>query len=233
MESIPIESSQDWWWYKAKSNVLRYLVLSTCKSRPMEILEIGPGKGNNLETLAKFGKVDILEKDLTFIQHIKKNRSESLRNAYKEFSKILTKYDLIISLDVNEHIEDTKEFMNLVTGLLNEGGKVVISVPAYQALWSDHDVRLKHFRRYTWKMLYEELEDYKILKRQGFNFLLLPIRYLQIKFSKNIPTIKEGSSTLNSILYLISLIEHFLRRLKINPKFGISLFVVAQKKSNI
>lgn len=233
MESIPIESSQDWWWYKAKSNVLRYLVLLTCKSRPMEILEIGPGKGNNLETLAQFGKVDILETDLSFIQHIKENSSKNLRNAYTGFSKISTKYDLIISLDVNEHIEDTKEFMNLVTGLLNEGGKVVISVPAYQALWSDHDVRLKHFRRYTWKMLYKELEDYKILKRQGFNFLLLPIRYLQIKFSKNIPTTKEGSGSLNSILYAISLIEHFLRRLKINPKFGISLFIVAQKKSNI
>lgn len=231
MEKIPIESNQDWWWYKAKANVLNY-ILKTFSEDSLAILEIGPGKGNNLRTLSKFGNIDILETELSFIQHIKENSTVKVGNYYKSFSEIEKKYDLIILLDVIEHIENTKEFINAVTNLLLSEGKLIVGVPAYKLLWSIHDERLKHFRRYTWKMLYSELVDYKILKRIGVNWLLLPVRYMQIKFSNNVHTTKKTSNLLNKILYFVTLIEHFLRKLKINAKFGISLFVVAQKKTN-
>jgi|SRR6056300_1198825 cyclopropane fatty-acyl-phospholipid synthase-like methyltransferase len=231
MESIPLESDQDWWWYKARLNVLTY-ILKNISSDPLKILEIGPGKGNNLNTLSKFGSVDVLETDLNFIKHIKDSTSVKIGNYYKNFNEIEKKYDLIILLDVIEHIENTKVFMDEVTKILLENGKIIVSVPAYKSLWSIHDEKLKHFRRYTWKMLYKELENYTILKRQGFNWMLLPVRYLQIKYSDNIHSTAKKSNLLNKILYSISVVEHFLRRLKIDGKFGISLFVVAQKKPN-
>ena len=230
MKKIPIESNQDWWWYKAKANVLIY-ILKTFSEDSLAILEIGPGKGNNLRALSKFGNIDILETELSFIQHIKENSKVKVGNYYKSFSEIEKKYDLIILLDVIEHIENTKEFINAVTNLLLSEGKLIVAVPAYKSLWSIHDDRLKHFRRYTWKMLYKELEDYKILKKIGVNWILLPVRYMQIKFSNNVHTTKKTNNLLNNILYFITLIEHFLRILKINAKFGISLYVVAQKKN--
>lgn len=229
MESIPIEENKNWWWYKAKANLLIYFINSLKINNNLEILEVGPGKGNNLDTLKKFGNIDILENDLSFIQFIKENSPNIVGNYFKNFEEITKKYDLIVMLDVIEHIEDTEVFFRKLDKCLKNTGKIIISVPAYMTLWSEHDVKLKHFRRYNWKLLFEELQSYKIIKRSGFNFILLPIRFLQIKFSKNITTLNENSKLLNSFLYFLSFFEHLLRKLKINPKFGISLFVMVEK----
>ena len=230
LESIPLEDNQDWWWYKAKSNTLNLILNSAKTNKDLKILEIGPGKGNNLNTLSKYGEIDILESDLNFIKFIKAS-STLAREAYTDFDEITKTYDLIVLLDVVEHIENTSEFFNSINRILSKEGHIVISVPAYESLWSQHDVRLKHFRRYTWQTLLNEVKDYEVVKRIGFNYLLLPIRYLQIKFSKNISTTNENSNLMNIVLFQISKIEHLLRILRFNPKFGISLFVLLKKNS--
>ena len=230
LESIPLEDNQDWWWYKAKSNTLNLILNSAKMNKDLKILEIGPGKGNNLNTLSKYGEIDILESDLNFIKFIKAS-STLAREAYTDFDEITKTYDLIVLLDVVEHIENTSEFFNSINRILSKEGHIVISVPAYESLWSQHDVRLKHFRRYTWQTLLNEVKDYEVVKRIGFNYLLLPIRYLQIKFSKKISTTNENSNLMNIVLFQISKIEHLLRILRFNPKFGISLFVLLKKNS--
>ena len=230
LESIPLEDNQDWWWYKEKSNTLNLILNSAKMNKDLKILEIGPGKGNNLNTLSKYGEIDILESDLNFIKFIKAS-STLAREAYTDFDEITKTYDLIVLLDVVEHIENTSEFFNSINRILSKEGHIVISVPAYESLWSQHDVRLKHFRRYTWQTLLNEVKDYEVVKRIGFNYLLLPIRYLQIKFSKNISTTNENSNLMNTVLFQISKIEHLLRILRFNPKFGISLFVLLKKNS--
>tara|TARA_Y100000385_G_C12937655_1_gene569577 strand:- start:242 stop:949 length:708 start_codon:yes stop_codon:yes gene_type:complete len=230
LESIPLEDSQDWWWYKAKSNTLNMILDSAKINKKLKILEIGPGKGNNLNTLSKYGEIDILESDHNFIKFIKEN-TDLVNEAYSDFYEITKAYDLIVLLDVVEHIEDTSNFFKSINKILSKEGHIAISVPAYESLWSEHDVRLKHFRRYTWKTLLNEVQDYEVIKRIGFNYLLLPIRYLQIKFSKNISTTNENSNLMNNLLFQISKIEHFLRILRFNPKFGISLFVLLKRDS--
>jgi SAM-dependent methyltransferase len=58
-------------------------------------------------------------------------------------------FDLLLLLDVLEHIEDDLGFLReTVARNLVAGGYALISVPAWQALFGDHDVRLRHFRRY-------------------------------------------------------------------------------------
>ena len=202
LESIPLEDSQDWWWYKAKSNTLNMILDSAKINKKLKILEIGPGKGNNLNTLSKYGEIDILESDHNFIKFIKEN-SDLVIEAYSDFCEVTKTYDLIVLLDVVEHIEDTSNFFKSINKILSKEGYIVISVPAYESLWSEHDVRLKHFRRYTWKTLLNEVQDYEVIKRIGFNYLLLPIRYIQIKFSKNISTTNENSNLMNTLLFQI------------------------------
>lgn len=59
-------------------------------------------------------------------------------------------YDLVLLLDILEHLEDDRGFLaNLVAGHLAPGGKVLITVPAFQTLFSRHDAFLGHYRRYT------------------------------------------------------------------------------------
>jgi SAM-dependent methyltransferase len=59
-------------------------------------------------------------------------------------------YGLFLLLDVLEHVEEDRVFLNtLVRDNLAPGGHALISVPAWPSLFSSHDVRLRHYRRYT------------------------------------------------------------------------------------
>ena len=228
---IPLSDDLDWWWYKAKSNLLQDILKNYSEYNFDKILEIGPGKGNNIKILNKFGDVDVLDKEEFFIEYLKQNFSLNISEFYSDLDEINKKYDLIVLLDVLEHIDNDKKFMNTLKQYLNPKGIVIVGVPAYSSLWSIHDEKLQHYRRYTWRSLSITLANYDIIKRYGFNFILLPIRYLQIKISNNIHSVEESSRLVNKVLFSISLIERTLRRLNINPKIGISIYAVLKLKN--
>ena len=73
-------------------------------------------------------------------------------------------------LDVLEHIENSKEFMISLNAILNNDGFIILGVPAYQSLWSTHDEKLLHFRRYNWSKLYNDCSSYHVSERYGLNY---------------------------------------------------------------
>jgi SAM-dependent methyltransferase len=87
-------------------------------------------------------------------------------------------FDLVLLLDVVEHIEDDRGFLaEIVSQSLAPAGMVLVSVPAWQFLYSQHDVELKHFRRYSPGQCRRLLEGsgLRILRSGGlFHSLLLP-----------------------------------------------------------
>lgn len=59
-------------------------------------------------------------------------------------------FDVVIALDVAEHVEDDRGFVRTIAeSWLPIGGHLLFSVPAYGWLWSSHDVALRHHRRYA------------------------------------------------------------------------------------
>ncbi|KAA0890469.1 class I SAM-dependent methyltransferase [Oryzomonas rubra] len=63
-------------------------------------------------------------------------------------------YDLILLLDVIEHVEADRKFLtDIVDRYAPRDGKVMITVPAFQSLFGRHDVFLGHYRRYNLKEL--------------------------------------------------------------------------------
>ncbi len=89
----------------------------------------------------------------------------------------------VLMLDVIEHVEDDVGF---VRGIVREsvaaGGWVLVSVPAYQGLFSEHDRALKHFRRYSPRTLHAVLEaaGLSVEARGGLFHALLPVRGAQV-----------------------------------------------------
>ena len=80
--------------------------------------------------------------------------------------------------DVVEHIPGDLEFLNSIRSLLVPGGRVYITVPAYEWLWSDEDVSAGHSRRYTVSALRRVLEQAGFSVEMAtyfFGFLPLPI----------------------------------------------------------
>jgi SAM-dependent methyltransferase len=228
-KNIPLEKNLNWWWYKSRLNLLDFIVRKKLKSLPNDILEIGPGLGNNIKQLNKYGSLDVLEVEVNFIKHLQDNFGNEINQIFTNLENIKKEYDLIVMLDVLEHIELSREFMFTLKDFLKEDGKIILSVPAYKFLYSSHDFELKHFRRYSWKTLKKDCENYIFLYRTGFNFLLLPFRVLQIKFFNNINSVSSENKFLESIFLYITVIESAIRKLY-NVKFGLSLFAVLGKK---
>tara|TARA_A100001015_G_scaffold318017_1_gene436594 strand:+ start:212 stop:907 length:696 start_codon:yes stop_codon:yes gene_type:complete len=227
--SIPLESDQNWWWYRAKRNILDLIIQRNIKNENLDILEIGPGLGNNLKCLNKYGNLDVVEIDDKFLNYIKEKNNNLVNNFYKDISELNKEYDLIVLLDVVEHIEFPKRFLNNLNKFLKQDGKLIIGVPSLKFLWSKHDEELKHFNRYNWKELCDVCSSYKLKKKYGFNYLMILARYIQIKFTKNIHTTNETAYFTNEVLYFISRIEHILRKININPKKGISIIGLFSK----
>ncbi len=80
--------------------------------------------------------------------------------------------------DVIEHIEDDRSFLRKIHRLLRPNGRIYITVPAFQALWSFEDQEAGHWRRYTVPSLSEALtaSGFKVeFATYIFEFLPLPI----------------------------------------------------------
>jgi hypothetical protein len=89
----------------------------------------------------------------------------------------------ILMLDVIEHVENDLAFVrDVVQGSLAPGGWVLVSVPAYQSLFSAHDRALKHFRRYAPGAIRAVLESAGLVVEAhgGLFHGLLPVRGAQV-----------------------------------------------------
>jgi hypothetical protein len=91
---------------------------------------------------------------------------------------------LVLLMDVIEHIEDDTGFL---TGLrarpyLDRETRLLITVPAFQSLFSSHDTFLGHYRRYSTASLRRLIErsGFKVLDIVYFFGSLLPVRVLQV-----------------------------------------------------
>ncbi len=95
-------------------------------------------------------------------------------------------FDLILALDVIEHVESDIEGLAALRKMLKPGGKLVLTVPAFPFLWSAHDRTHHHYRRYTRRSLVDKVNasGYELEYVTYYNFLLFPI-VAATRFLKN------------------------------------------------
>jgi SAM-dependent methyltransferase len=144
------------------------------------------------------------------------------------------RFDLIVLLDVLEHIEDDVNAIRALHSLLKKDGYVLITVPAHRWLWSSHDLLHQHHRRYKKKQLCSLITSagFSLDYFTSFNTLLSPFavgtRLLQRLSSKEThDDLSKGSELLNEILYRIFRLERRIVSLWTFP-FGISMLAVAR-----
>lgn len=222
------------WWYSVRKKIIkkiieRYLI----KKRHLNILDIGSGMGGLLEVLNDYGKVSIVETNKDCRNYLKDNFAY-IKRIIPSISKIKGKFDLITIFDALEHIKDDKKTIKELRLFLNDGGAIMITVPAFQFLWSSHDELSMHFRRYNKKSIKEVFRDYKEIKISFFNyFLFFPILITRKFFNMLNLKVKQneiGNNFLfNSILKQIFNIETLLIN-KIDIPFGTSLYAIYEKK---
>ncbi|WP_081426210.1 class I SAM-dependent methyltransferase [Sorangium cellulosum] len=235
------EESGDWL-RKGRARLLAHLVREFAPARrPLELLEVGAGVGQNLSVLAEFGAVDANEVSPLGQEAIARTgAARTLYSASLPF-ELDQRYDVICALDVIEHIEDDRASLRWIHDHLSPGGIFVATVPAYPWLFSDHDRALQHFRRYTAGSFRAALPaDFQVEACAYFNQLLFPAavgsravwsaarRLRPGKGSMKQPSPKSGlaSTALEAVLGAeVDLIARGYR-----PRFGLSVFCVARRR---
>jgi SAM-dependent methyltransferase len=168
------------WWYRARRDILADLIRRRITLPPQaRILEIGCGTGHNLDMLGRFGTVDAIEIDGAARAIASSRLGRRVGDApLPDLPGIDdARYDLIAVLDVVEHIADDRAALASMARKLRPGGSILITVPAFQWMWSAHDVVNHHHRRYTKKMLRRAVADAGLQLRflSYFNSLLFPL----------------------------------------------------------
>lgn len=168
------------WWYRARRDILSdFLTREAALPQHARILEIGCGTGHNLPMLAQFGTVDALEIDPAARDVAGKRLGKPVGDApLPALPGVPARhYDLIAVLDVVEHIEDDVAALQAMRERLAPGGKILITVPAHQWMWSAHDVVNHHHRRYSKDSLQKVIAaaGLRSQKLGYFNSLLFPL----------------------------------------------------------
>jgi SAM-dependent methyltransferase len=172
------EIDRDHWWFVGRRKILTALIDRwRPKAGPLHILEVGCGTGSNIAMLQQFGTVDAIEPDDHARAFASRRTGLEIKGGYlPNVSLEDGRYDLIVLLDVLEHIPDDKGALSALKPKLAPGGRLMLAVPAMPSLWSGHDVAHHHQRRYTARTLEAVVQaaGYRTLRRTAFNSLLLP-----------------------------------------------------------
>lgn len=203
------------------------------------ILEIGSGTGNLtrliIEKCKKVSELTCVEIDSECVEELKKNLDKLEKdfpvNIYTgDFMHFNTdkRFDAVFAMNVFEHIEDHAGALDKIHSFLNEGGRIVLLVPAFQFLYGFIDKELKHYRRYGKK----ELES--VLKDAGFNVEFARY-YNTVGFFGwwvNNRLLKKRSQSLTQVRIFDRIILPTQSRVEsvLSLPFGQNLFCVGQKK---
>ncbi|MGH1334574.1 MAG: class I SAM-dependent methyltransferase [Aureispira sp.] len=226
----------DNFWFRAKYGLIELLMEKNSKKQsdePLKILSIGTGTGDDLKILKAFGNnyvTDILPEALSVVPDedcFEKRLADATNLPYEEGF-----FDIVVSFDVFEHIEDDEKAVNEVHRVLKKGGSLVYSVPAGPGLFSSHDVALEHFRRYNKKMVKELFSDFKEVKMYSWNTLLYPlVAVSRIKNKNKEPRVDHPKlpGVVDRIFCNLLRFDNFLIRRGMSLPVGVSIAGWCQK----
>lgn len=224
------------WWWRART---RYIIDALLRLQPERgwktILDIGCGDALFFPELSAFGEVEGVEPVAELVNPANPYRSRIQICPFDQNFQPAKKYSLILMLDVLEHLEDAAAALRHVVELLEPGGMFVATVPAFMALWTNHDVTNHHFTRYT-KSSFRELAQrsgLKILEERYLYHWPCPVKLaigLQERLFRLPPQPAQVPAPLvNELLFRLTRLEQKTLT-PLSLPFGSSLMVVAGKR---
>ena len=132
----------DYWWYRVRAELLRR-VFEPYVGAPEHVLDVGSADGPSVDWLEGHGRRTALDVDPRGLKPGDVCGS-ALALPFRDAC-----FDVVAAFDVVEHVPDEDGILAELARVLRPGGRLLISVPAYQWAWSGHDVANGHFRRYT------------------------------------------------------------------------------------
>ena len=225
-----------WWWQARKRFVLHWIRKTAACHRIGQILDIGCGDAFLFDDLERIGTVFGVEPDAQLISPDSPWRPRIEQASFDAGYETARRFDLVVMLDVLEHIEDDGGALRRVGQLLAPGGFLLMTVPALPVLWSIHDVANQHYRRYTLSGLCRRLREsgFEVWSRRYyFGWLVGPLLLRRLLFpGKNAA---QASSyrprvpirPLNAAVRMVCLLEQWCSRFLPLP-LGSSILAIAR-----
>lgn len=230
---------KDNWWFRVRRNLIFGLLGKYKIGKNSKILDYGCGSGFLAGILQERGYdtsgVDVSPEAIEF------GKDKGIKNL-SIVSGVKTNYpdasfDLVLAMDVIEHVEDDYLVMMELARILKPDGLAIITIPAYQWMWGVQDEVAHHFRRYTMKSflkLVKSTPGLKVVRKTYFNTFLFPPAAL-VRIASKIFKLKSRESDfdinnafLNKLFYTIFNLEAQLLSC-INYPFGVSILIVLEK----
>jgi SAM-dependent methyltransferase len=173
-----LEVDERHWWYRGRRAIIAG-ELDRLALRPgARALDAGCGSGRMLLELARYGEVSGIELNDQAVAAARARGPFDVRaGRVEELPWDAGEFDLITCLDVVEHLRDDVGGLAELRRVSAPGGWLVVTVPAYQALWSQHDVANHHQRRYSRRAFAAAAAaaGWDAIRVTSFNSLLLPV----------------------------------------------------------
>jgi ubiquinone/menaquinone biosynthesis C-methylase UbiE len=227
---------QKWhWWFRGRRQIIEAILLSKLNGKTANhLLSVGCGPSEGIEWLLPFtgdnGNVVGLDADQIH-GYEGPDRVSFVTGLLQEPPLAEHSFDLVLALDVLEHIEDDVTAFARAQRLVKPGGLLLVTVPALPMLWGGQDVVNQHFRRYTKRSLDSlfkgaGLKNYEI---SYFNTLLFPMaatirltsRLLKLNQSDNDLKYSQPGVTNDLLTRIFASERHLVKRTSL--PIGVSL----------
>jgi SAM-dependent methyltransferase len=144
---------QGYWWHRARTDLLG-VVMRPHLGTPRRTLDVGSADAPSVGWMRgeqQHVSLDLLPEGLV--------PGEGVCGSATELPFGDATFDVVSAFDVVEHCADDARAIAELARVLVPGGRMLLSVPAYQWAWSDHDVQAGHHRRYTRAQVVELVEE--------------------------------------------------------------------------
>lgn len=240
---LTFEMEETYWWYAGRRTILldriQSLVSPGVGGKP-RILEFGCGTGITLARLSEWAEAFGIDASSRALAYCMKRGLKNLhwidpRKPFEPENPFLEPFDIILLLDVLEHVEDEISLLKMLRSWLKPGGSLLVTVPAFPLLWSGEDVVSHHLRRYRKNELIEVLHHsgFHIQRVSYFNFILFPLQIAVIGWNRWFRTqslqqsnVRSLPPAFNAILTSIFTWEKYFLT-KINLPIGGSILAIS------
>jgi 2-polyprenyl-3-methyl-5-hydroxy-6-metoxy-1,4-benzoquinol methylase len=231
------EIEETHWWFVGKRHILRAILPDTTPIK--RVLDLGCGTGGILRDWMNRSRCFGIDRSAVALKYCAEAGFDTLvRGDVTQLPFQNESFDTIFLMDVIEHLDDDVGFLESASELCTPGGQLVVAVPAFQLLWSQHDDTYHHKRRYTAKQLRAVIAAAGLTPERTTytNSLLFPVALVwrvlsyRLGLGRFAPTndFWPVPASLNALLTALYRFEAWMLG-RVNLPVGVSVVCIARK----
>jgi ubiquinone/menaquinone biosynthesis C-methylase UbiE len=227
-----------YWWYVARRALALQLLNDEVNGNAStRILDVGCGTGANMNAFSDLAPTIGVDASMDALHFCRQRGIQTVAlTGIEEMPFSRGTFDIVTALDVLEHTDDDLHCLREIHRVSKDKGLLLVTVPAYGFLWSEHDEALKHRRRYTAHELRNKMTvcGFEVVRTSYFiSTLFFPILALRIWQGLRKDSTRPKTSLyllpnwINSALVGLLALERKLFQ-QMNIPFGVSIVALAR-----